>query len=264
MANKFNLDDLIDDCSSSEDSSDSERDTPVGRAFDKEGDKRCHVFNYSSPESPEDVLSTSQHSSERESQFLKKRRMDKLRHSKTSDAGCERTTPTRLPTKRVRRNIKSSTLSKKSQSPSTSASPDGHISSSPDTPSSIDVPPPTDGTANLDNMLPSEIRENEDNDQVPPNDIGTTNSNMEVFKMLKNITNVLNTLVERVETTESEIKLVKDRLTSSSNSSDGGVKKVEVPLVVRVRNHSCSLILLLITELLCLIFSLKLEKYIKR
>ena len=47
---------------------------------------------------------------------------------------------------------------------------------------------------------------------------------------------------------------MKNRLTSSSNSSDGRVKKVEVPLVVQVRNHSCSLILLLITELLCLIF----------
>ena len=104
-------------------------------------------------------------------------------------------------------------------------------------------------------MLPTEIQENGDNVdliimQVPPNDIGP------MWKSL-NVKNVLNTLVEQVETTESEIKLMKDRLTSSSNS---GVKEVEVPLVVRVRNHSCSLILLLITELLCLIFSLKLKK----
>ena len=43
---------------------------------------------------------------------------------------------------------------------------------------------------------------------------------------------MLNTLqlVERVETTESEIKLVKDKLTSSSNSSDGGVKKLKFHL----------------------------------
>ena len=258
MASKFNVDDLISDSSSPEDSNDSENDT--GTAFDKEGDKLCHIFNYSSPgpSDAKDVPNTSLDSSERESQFLKKRRVN--RHSevhKENDA-CERTTPTRLP-KRARKSVKStpksSTLSKKYRSPSTSvSSSESHVSSSPDSHSSTDIDfnpdtPPTEihmnGTTSPDHdVLPTEngaliidkdpIKEH---DEVPPNDDEPT----KVYEILKNISNVLNTLVERVETTESEIKFVKARLTSSSNSSDSGVKRVEVPLVVRVRNLSCSL-----------------------
>ena len=249
MASKFIVDDLIGDSSSPEDSNDSENDT--GKTFDKEGDKRCHIFNYSSPRPPDakDVPNASLDSSERESQFLKKRRVN--RHSKIHKENdvCERKTPTRLP-KRARKSVKStpksSTLSKKYLSPSTSISSESHSSTdidfNPDT-------PPTEthmnGTTNpYHDVLPTEngaliIDEDpvKEHDKVPPNDVEST----KVYEILKNISNVLNTLVKRVETTESEIKFVKARLTSNGNSSDSGIKRVEVPLVVRVRNLSCSL-----------------------
>ena len=111
IANKFSLDDLISNCSYPEDSNDSEDDT--GTAFDKKGDKRCHIFSYSSPGPPEDVPSMYLLSLKQTGITVpKKQRMD--RHSKvqkTNDA-CERTTPTKLP-KHVHRSVKSSTLSKK-------------------------------------------------------------------------------------------------------------------------------------------------------
>ena len=107
--------------------------------------------------------------------------------------------------------------------------------------------PPTEihmnGTTNPDHdVLPTEngaliIDEDpvKEHDKVPPNDDEPT----KVYEILKNISNVLNTLVKRVETTESEIKFITARLTSNSNSSDSGIKRVEVPLVVWVRNLSC-------------------------
>lgn len=223
MANKFNVY-LISNLSLPEDSNDSENDT--GTAFDKEGDKRCHIFNYSTPGLPDakDVPNTSLDSSKQESQFLKKQRMS--RHSelhKQNDA-CERMTPTRLP-KCTRQSFKStpksSTLSKKYRSPSTSASsPESH---SPDSHSSTSIDfnhdtPPTEihisVTTNPDHdVLPTQngaLNVDEDPierhvDEVPPNDDWPT----KVYEILKNISNGLNTLVELVETTESKIKFVK-------------------------------------------------------
>ena len=58
-----------------------------------------------------------------------------------------------------------------------------------------------------------------------------------VMNALKDVTNVLKSLVKRVENAETELKEVKDRLvTSPSSSSDSGYsrRKFEVPLVVRV------------------------------
>lgn len=298
--NKFNLDALSDDGSSPEDSNDSEdAQSAVSTVFDKEGDKRCSVFNFSSPVTDESI--------ERESQFLKKRRVDRSHskkqksifsgdHSKKQKTNCagDHMTPTRVSKhvavhRSVRSSRKSGALSKKYPSPSTSSSPDSYISSTPDTHSSsgdqvdIDHEPPTEiqengisnldhdrpsteseengalnldhdvasaesedtGTPNLedDHVLPTESQEernsNLDDNEEPklPNDKPQKENgpaNLKVFAMLKNISNVLDTLVERVKTTESEIKYVKAKLTTSSSSSDSGVKRVEVPLVVRV------------------------------
>ena len=70
---KFNLDALHNDCSSPEDSDDWENaGSVVSMAFDKEGDKQCHIFNFSSPDIDLDnVCSNLSYSNERESQFLK-------------------------------------------------------------------------------------------------------------------------------------------------------------------------------------------------
>ena len=81
--------------------------------------------------------------------------------------------------------------------------------------------------------------------------MGPTSSNLQVLSMLKNISNVHHTLVERVETTESEIKSVKARLASSSNTSDSGVKRVDVPLAVQVElvtAKSLSIIIIILYE----------------
>ena len=131
------------------------------------------------------------------------------RHSEVhKENACEHTTPTRLPKRAcqsVKSTPKSSILSKKYRSPSTSPSlSESHV---PHSHSFTDIDlnhdtPPTEihmnGTTNPDyDVLPTDNRAlnidedciEEHVDEVPPNDDGPT----KVYEIKKNISNVINT-----------------------------------------------------------------------
>jgi len=60
----------------------------VSTAFDNEGDKRCHVFNFSSPPDMDEVRTTLAHSSECGSQSIKKQKVDKHRSYSVTPTRC--------------------------------------------------------------------------------------------------------------------------------------------------------------------------------
>ena len=65
---------------------------------------------------------------------------------------------------------------------------------------------------------------------------------------LREIAGVLNTLVRRVESAENELKVVKQKIatsTSSLNESSASVSKISIPLIVQVRVTYCLLVALI-------------------
>lgn len=74
--------------------------------------------------------------------------------------------------------------------------------------------------------------------KAPPHAAPVSSDNGEVVSVLREITSTLNTLVKRVESTESGLKKVQDKLqqscSSRSSSGESFKPKDDVPLVIRV------------------------------